>query len=195
MSMTKRVKGTDEFRFGDDPLSADLVFDVTDFWEWYISDLSENTTRGGLGEFLVARALGVHREQRAEWENYDVVTNDGTKIEVKTTGYTQTWHQNNDTNSSIVWDIAPKLDSYGRISGKKRWADVYVLCLHTETDPSRYDSLDLSKWEFYVLHRKVLDRECSDQKSIRLNPLKELGAESVNFTGLKAAILRAANAE
>ncbi len=193
--MTKRVGVTDEFRFGDDPLPADLMFDVTDFWEWYISDLSENTTRGGFGEFLVARALGVHCDQRVEWENYDVVTDGGTKIEVKTSGYTQTWHQNNDRNSSIAWDIAPKRDSYEKIPGKKRWADVYVFCLHTERDLSRYDSLDLLKWEFYVLHRKVLDRECPNQKSIRLNPLKELGAERVNFTGLKAAILRAAKAK
>ena len=193
--MPKRIKATDEFRFGDDPLSADLMFDATDFWEWYVSDLSENTTRGGFGEFLVARALGVHREQRAEWENYDVVTDDGTKIEVKTTGYTQTWHQNKDKNSSISWDIAPKQDSYEIVPGKKRWADVYVFCLHTETDPSRYDSLDLSKWDFYVLHRKVLDREIPDQESISLNPLKKLGAERVDFTDLKAAILRAANCD
>lgn len=190
----KRVTYTDIFRFEDELLPGELAFEPLDFWRWYISDLCENTTRGGFGEFLVARALGIHDKDRAEWENYDLETEDGTKIEVKTTGYVQTWHKTADKNSSLSWDVEPKEDSYGIQSGKRRWSDVYVFCLNTEKAPERYDALDLSKWCFWVVPTAVLNSKIPTQKSVssirRLE--EEWDAQRIGFIGLRDAILRAA---
>ena len=189
----KRANVGDKFRFGNDPLPEDLDFAVTDFWEWYVSDLCENTTRGGFGEFLVARALDICDEDRIEWENYDLKAKDGTKIEVKTTGYVQTWHKAADKNSSPEWDVEPKEDSYGRQSGKRRWSDVYIFCLNTEKDPQRYDALDLAKWCFWVVPTGVLNSKIPTQKSITsIKKFEAWGAKRTGFIGLRDAILCAA---
>jgi hypothetical protein len=37
---------------------------VSDFWRWGFSNLTDNTTRGVLAEFLVASALGRWHSQR-----------------------------------------------------------------------------------------------------------------------------------
>jgi hypothetical protein len=44
---------------------------VADFWRWAFSDLRDNTTRGILAEFLVARAVGDKRGLRIGWDNFD----------------------------------------------------------------------------------------------------------------------------
>lgn len=192
----KRVKVDDEFNLGSKPLPENLSSEATDFWQWWASDLCENTTRGGLAEFLVALALGVSHKERREWENFDVKAPDGTKVEVKATGYVQTDHSSAKQNSTPRWeDIGPKKDSHGDKSGKSRWSDVYVFSLHTETEPDMYDALDLSKWQFWVIATSILNSEISDQQSIGLNPLKSLGAEKVGLLDLEAAILRAARSE
>ena len=51
-----------------------------------MSDLRTNNVRGYLAEFLVARAVG-SEAMRVEWDPWDVTTPDGTKIEVKSSGF------------------------------------------------------------------------------------------------------------
>src|SRR3954468_6951472 len=58
-------------------------FTVLDFWQWSSSDLVSNALRGRIAEFLVARAHGVDREVRNEWDAYDLATPSGLLIEVK----------------------------------------------------------------------------------------------------------------
>jgi hypothetical protein len=60
---------------------------VADFWRWACSDLRENTTRGMLAKFLVAKAVGDRRPLRIGWDNFDVVAPDGTTIEVKCSAF------------------------------------------------------------------------------------------------------------
>jgi hypothetical protein len=66
---------------------------VADFWRWAFSDLRENIVRGVLAEFLVAKAVGDPSPLRHAWDNYDVTTPDGTRIEVKSSAYLQSWRQ------------------------------------------------------------------------------------------------------
>ena len=47
---------------------------LIDYWRWSGSELMNNTTRGILAEFLVAAALGLHKEPREEWKEYDLCT-------------------------------------------------------------------------------------------------------------------------
>lgn len=80
---------------------------LADFWSWAFSDLAANTTRSTLAEFLVARALGDRRPGREEWANFDVLTPDGIRVEVKSAGYLQRWRQ---------WK--PSLIRFGSFTGR-----------------------------------------------------------------------------
>ena len=55
-------------------------------------DLRMNNVRGYLAEFLVAQAVG-SKAARVEWDDYDVLAPDGTRIEVKSSGLLQAWEQ------------------------------------------------------------------------------------------------------
>jgi hypothetical protein len=66
---------------------------VHDFWVWSTGDLRENTTRGVLAEFFVARAVGAEAKMRVGWDNYDVRTPSGIRVEVKSSAYLQSWPQ------------------------------------------------------------------------------------------------------
>ncbi|MBK7706563.1 MAG: hypothetical protein IPJ30_12495 [Acidobacteria bacterium] len=80
---------------------------VIDFWRWAFSDLMMNTARGVLAEFIVAKALGISTEGvRAGWDPFDLETEDGIKIEVKSASYIQSWAQND--YSKIQFSVAPK---------------------------------------------------------------------------------------
>jgi hypothetical protein len=58
---------------------------VVDFWQFALSDLRMNNTRGYLAEFLVAKAVGA-TAGRVEWDAFDVLAPSGARIEVKATG-------------------------------------------------------------------------------------------------------------
>jgi hypothetical protein len=67
---------------------------VLDFWRWAFGDLRSNATCGVLAEYLVARAVGAGREQpRVEWDNYDVLSPSGVRIEVKSAASLRSWPQ------------------------------------------------------------------------------------------------------
>lgn len=57
-----------------------------------MSDLRTNNVRGYVAEFLVAQAVGADAA-RVEWDPWDVAAPDGTRIEVKSSGYLQAWAQ------------------------------------------------------------------------------------------------------
>lgn len=139
-----RLKATDRF----DHLDAT----VGDFWAWAFSDLRSNVVRGVLAEFIVARALGADRPLRDSWDNFDVLAPDGTRIEVKSSGYLQSWSQR-----------TPSRLGFGRITGRtfdpetndysserEIRADVFVFAVHTCIEPAEYDCLNLAQWEFWV---------------------------------------------
>lgn len=76
---------------GSEPF-AGLDATVLDFWRFAMSDLRMNNLRGYLAEFLVAKAIGA-TGPRVEWDAYDVLSPDGTRIEVKSSAYMQVWDQ------------------------------------------------------------------------------------------------------
>lgn len=149
------------------PLDADERFTglnatVGDFWRWAFSDLRDNYLRGVLAEFLVAAALGRTETLRKGWDNYDILTSSGIRVEVKASGYLQSWPQ-----------AKPSSLNFGRVIGRS-WdentnqfgaepevrADVFVFAVHTCTDHAVYDVLDVGQWEFYVVSGERV-RECS----------------------------------
>lgn len=166
---------------------------LLNFWQWMGSDLVSNALRGALAEYLVALAVGVADGVQEEWAPYDVKTPDGIKVEVKTSGYIQTWYQTK--ISAPKFDIAPKLawdaGSNSWTDEKKRWADVYVFCLHHHKVQSNVNPLDMSQWTFFVLPTSVLNREVGEQKRIGINRLQQIGANAVRFTEISDAIQKA----
>ena len=70
------------------PLSGEEVVagtdaTVVDLWRFALSNLRMNNARSYLAEFLVAKAVG-STGLRIEWDPYNVLTPDGTTIDVKT---------------------------------------------------------------------------------------------------------------
>ncbi len=180
-SPPQALEGTDRF------VGADAR--VLDFWRWAFSDLRDNTQRGVLAEFLVALALGRTETRRKPWDNHDVTTASGLRVEVKASGYLQSWAQR--THSQL---------SFGRVIGRT-WdantnefgaepevrADVFVFSVQTCKDPRGYDVLDISQWEFYVVAAERV-RECA-YKRVSIAWVRK-HAEPVPFSDLAATIER-----
>ena len=189
-----------ERKSGDEPVHANgtpLGVTLKQFWQWSGSDLVSNSQRGILAEFLVAHVLGIDHGVRTEWDAYDLKTDTGIKIEVKASGFVQSWAQ--EKLSNIGFDIAPKLswDASTNISATKatRPADVYVFAVHAHIDQASIDPLNVNQWEFYVLGTPVLDQECRSQKRISLGTLQRLCPKPVPLEGIGEAVAQAAGCQ
>lgn len=162
---------------------------VRDFWSYAFRDLRTNTTRGLLAEFLVSRAVGAAAPQ-PEWSEYDVLTPDGVRVEVKSSAYLQSWGQRQlsqprfDRLTARTW--SPEV---GDAEARTHNADAYVFCVQTATTHSEYDPLDISQWEFYVLSRR--DIAATGYRSIGLVTLRSLTAGPTTYDALAGAIQQA----
>lgn len=185
LSLVRKI-GSERFRSGD----SDAGFGLLEFWQWSMSGLVDNTTRGVLAEFIVARAVGVSTDEaRDPWAAFDLETSEGIKIEVKSSSYVQSWTQSR--LSSISFGIAPSYawnpDIGDFENESKRHADVYVFALLANRDQSTIDPMDLDQWEFYVLPTAELNTHFGSQKKVALSSLKTL-APLVHFDGIKTAV-------
>ena len=168
---------------------AKTAHTLLDFWRWNASDLLSNTIRGRLAEFIVGTAVGVDfSTPRQEWDNYDLDTPSGIKIEVKSSAYIQSWKQNK--NSSITFGISATTaydDDLGKREGPyQRHADIYVFCLLKHQEQETIDPLSMDQWEFYVVTTQTLNK-LGDQQKISLNPLRKL-AEPITYDRLEQEI-------
>lgn len=163
---------------------------LKDFWKWSTSDLVSNATRGILAEYLVALALGLNQGVRNEWDAYDLKTEKGMKIEVKSAAYVQSWYQRRLSTISfgvrptLAWDRETNLQA----KEKKRQADIYVFCLLHHKDNDTINPMNLSQWIFYVVSRKKLEQEYPKAKSIGLSSLKKLDPKVCNYDSLRQAV-------
>lgn len=66
---------------------------MLDFWRWTFSDLRTNIVRGVLAEYPVALAVGDPSPLRQAWDDFDVTTPSGIRVEVKSSAYLQSWRQ------------------------------------------------------------------------------------------------------
>lgn len=182
----ERKTGKERFIFKNDKLHLQLE----NYWQWACSDILGNAERGKLAEFIVASALGIHCETRTEWEPYDLKTRKGKKLEIKSSGYIQTWHQ--DKKSIIKFGIQPtkkwdeKAGKYGNLS--ERQSDIYIFCILAHKDPKTVNPLNLEQWEFYILKTSTLNKEKKNQKTITLNSLKKLNPIKTNYKDLPKII-------
>lgn len=174
---------------GDEELGPGMR--VRDFWAWGFSDLRLNTTRGLLAQFLVARALGDERATDEGWGNFDVLTPEGIRVEVKSSAYVQSWRQ--DRPSRIVFGGLTGYawsDDAGWGPEREVRADVFVFAIHTCQDAARYDMLDLSAWEFRALPASTIER--LGIRSMSAGTLFAHAPGAVPWSGLQAIVLSAA---
>ena len=187
----KRKTGQEPFHTNGQALGFDLV----SFWQWAASDLVSNATRGRLGEYIVARALGLAAaDVREEWAAFDLQTPSGIKIEVKSAAYIQSWHQ---AKLSPIMFVVPKTRAWDAATNTQsreaqRQADVYVFALLAHTDKSTIDPLNITQWQFYVLPTTTLDARTRSQHSITLQSLEKLCGGAVHYAELRTAIEQAA---
>ncbi|MFD1256803.1 hypothetical protein ACFQ3S_08335 [Mucilaginibacter terrae] len=180
---------------GDERLVSkdqNLAFSLLDFLRWSVSDILSNATRGRFAEFIVATAVKLDIQQvRDEWGAYDLETPDGTKIEVKSAAYIQTWFQRSLSKISFSIKAALYWDSLTNLQSKiaKRSADVYVFCLLHHDNKQTCDPLNLDHWEFYVLATQELNLYTRSQHSITLKSLKKLTI-AVNYEELNNEIIK-----
>lgn len=172
----------------------ELEFKLIDFWRWSVSDLLSNATRGRLAEFIVGTAMDINPDStRDEWSPYDLLTEEGIRIEVKSSAYIQSWKQKKyspitfSIKQSKYWDPETRMSTEA-----KRHADVYVFCLLKQKDQASIDPLHLDQWEFYVLPTYELDNYKRSQSSITLISLQKL-TPSLLFPELKHSIIEAFN--
>ena len=167
-----------------------LPFNLLDFWSWSQSDLLNNTLRGVLAEYIVRQDLGIKKSSRTEWDAYDLKTENGTTLEIKSAAYLQSWNQTK--LSTISFDIAQtkgwnsETDEYA--AETKRQADYYVFCLLHHKDKKTVDPMKLEQWTFYVLQTQILDEQKKNQKRITLNGLLALNPTKCLYGEIKAAI-------
>lgn len=162
-----------------------------DFWRWAYSDLLGNTERGAVAEYLVASALGISREDRISWNSYDLLSNEGIKIEVKASAYIQTWGQ--ERLSDIRFGIQPTYawNSETNVydTEMRRQSDIYVFCVLKHTEQETIDPLDARQWEFYPLKTSVLNEKVGNQKGISLSKILKLGAAATSYSNLHDRVL------
>lgn len=161
-------------------------------WQWTSSNLLDNTMRGMLAEYMVATALGAAEKAiRTEWDAFDLVTDSGIKVEIKSSAFLQTWAQEKSSAATIqiretlAWDK----DQARYEEKRRRQADVYVICIFTGTDITRDDILDLDLWTFLVVPTTVLNEKFPGQKTVRLTVLaKTPGVTRCRYDELRRVV-------
>lgn len=179
---TSRKYGDENFSLRGEPLDLQL----SAFWQWSSSDLVSNAMRGVLAEFLVASALGLADGVRNQWDAFDLLLADGTRVEVKSAAYLQSWAHAKLSN--IVFTIRPTLawsSETNQLSSElHRQADVYIFCLLDHREKATLDPMRLEQWKFYSLRSAVLDERYPSQKTISLASLLKLQPLEATFENL-----------
>lgn len=167
-----------------------IGYSLLEFWQWGISDILSNVTRGRFAEFIVLTAVGINSTKvRNEWDAFDIETENGIRIEVKSAAYIQSWGQKDFSTISFSIKKSKHWDTNNGTSKDKpkRHADLYIFCLLKMKDQNIIDPLKLEQWEFYILPTFRLDNYQRSQTSITLHSLLKL-TEAVNYAGLKNKI-------
>ena len=168
----------------------EIEYQLYDFWRWSVSDLLSNATRGRFAEFIVGTAVGLNpNDLRDEWDAFDIKTDSGIKIEVKSAAYVQSWEQKQ--FSKITFSIKKarfwESEKVLQRGEPQRHADIYVFCHLKHKDQKTINPLILEQWDFYVLPTITLDNYERSQHSITLNSLRKL-TQYKEYSELKTAI-------
>ena len=151
---------------------------------YYGSKLINNVDRGHYVECMIVLALGEEwnlTSAERGWAPWDIESTDGARLEVKQSTALQPWSVAGDAPQTRTqsFDIAFRKEPWTKggnfpsyIPGRP--ADVYIFACHSLTDHAIADHRSPEQWRFIV----VPERELPNQKTISINPLKKLAAET-----------------
>lgn len=184
-------KPTDAFCIEGKPL-ADVF--VGGFWQWAFSNFADNTIRGILAEYLIGSALGCDmRIPRDPWGNFDLLTPEGIRIEVKASGQVQSWHSRKSSSKFSGFKGKLTTEDGATYKGPKVYrADVYVFAFQTAETPEELRVLDIDQWRFWIFSQQKL--EALNQESISLSRVKKLCKES-SYQALRQDVISCHTAE
>ena len=161
---------------------SELDITVLDFWRFTYSDLNSDP-RDYLAEFLVSKALGIDTPYNKEaWTLFDILYG-STRVEVKCTGYFQTWRTDNKVSQNRYYSIKPAHDKVKNTF--ERQNDIYVFCLLLGNTREEANPLNLNNWEFYIVPTSVINKECKEANTIRLGKIKKMGYKALGFYDIK----------
>lgn len=178
----------------------ELDISMCDFWRWAYSDMSNNINRSVLAEYIVASALGnagvTIEATRIMWRPYDLLSQDGYRVEVKSAAYVQSWDAKHP--DCITYRIAParlpdETGDYKLDAPSQRNSDVYIFCIYKAMTKDE-SPLNLDLWDFYVLPTRILDEKKPTQKTITLPSLMSLEPLWCDYNGIGEAVKTAMNA-
>lgn len=186
---SKKLTGAEVFK------NTDVDFTVLQFWQYAFSNLNSNVLRGALAEFLIENTIKDPKEikVRNPWGDFDVITEKGTKIEVKCSAFLQDWDQTNLSSPLFSGLKAKELYWNSAVSEKKKTvkaykADLYILVLQKHKNPNTLDLLDMNQWAFYLLTKNELRAVSRDGNSISLTRLNKQKIDPYPYNDLKIEI-------
>ena len=146
---------------------------ILDLWRWGFSDLIQNINRGILAEFIIAWILKLDNTPRNPWDPYDLLTKDGKRIEVKSTGYLQSWDYGTKPYPKFVILQRQRWTEYGLETNAEYNADIYILCYHKEKNRDILDPMDLYQWDFWIFSKDEIISLLKGKKSISISFLEK----------------------
>lgn len=175
------MHGEEQFMLNGEPVGAS----VYDFWRFSYSDLNADP-RDDVAEYLVSLALGIEKPMNREsWTLYDISYRQ-TRIEVKCTGYYQSWRADSAVSQQRTFSIRKAMTPESGIY--ERQNDIYVFCLLLGNTREEANVLDLKNWEFYIIPTSVINEKCGNNKSISLSRIKNMGYTACSFKSIKNTI-------
>lgn len=180
-------RGNEEFTLA----GVSQNFTLADFWQWQASDFLNNLTRAKLAEFIVACALRIQKNGPLQkWDPYDLNFK-GKRIEVKASGYLQEWNNAAKTNPRFTIHPSKSWDKTRGYSGTaQRNCDMYIFCIHTETDRDAACKPLLDKWEFYPVLTSVINEKLGGQKTLGMGTICSLCPEPLEYASLHDEVVR-----
>ncbi len=160
---------------------------TNDFWKWAYSDLSSDTNRSILAEYIVSLSLGrtsVFKRTEFTHRPYDVITKDGFRIEIKSTAYINS--KCNERPDCVLFSIARNKELYNS-------SDAFVFCVYKGMS-DKETPLNIDLWDFYVISTEKLYRNKPIQKTITLPSLIDLAPIKCNYYKIDETIKTAVNA-
>lgn len=150
-------------RTGSERFVGGLDAFLIDLWRWAFSDLKANVIRAIVAEFIVARAVGDPTPFRNPWGNHDVTSQEGFRLQVKSSAYLQAWPQRHLSKPGFSGLKARSWDPlYGYGPERTTRADVFVFALQTALNHEHYDVFDVRQWDFWVVPAQVIEKLTSD---------------------------------
>jgi len=165
---------------------------MLNFWQWAYSDLMDNVNRGVFAEWMVAKLLKLSfTGPRPPWQAWDITTPEGVRIEVKASAYVHSWTPPEAPDAPAAKPTRiefTNLRTRAFVDAAQTQyaedptynADLYVFCMQTNPDPTKWDALDLSQWEFFLLPNAAL--LAHGYKSVSLNTVRTMSCGALTAT-------------